>query len=68
MSYVSQAEAFLKKWGMITHRKIMIVTGCNCPYSVLASLRKRFDLDVKTKKTTTGKQYNLYILREEKAA
>lgn len=63
MSYTQEAENFLKKWGMITHRRIMTRTGCNCPYSVLASLRKRFEFDVKPKKTTNGKPYNLYILK-----
>lgn len=64
MTYVDKAEAFINRWGMITHRKIMQITGCNCPYSVLAALKKRIEFDVKEKKTTTGKKYNLYILRK----
>lgn len=68
MSYIDLAEDFVQKWGMITHRKIMQITGCNCPYSVLAGLKKRFDFDVKFKKTLKGKPYNLYILKNRKSA
>lgn len=67
MTYVDKAEAFITRCGMITHRKIMQITGCNCPYSVLAALKKRIEFDVKEKKTTTGKKYNLYILRKAAA-
>lgn len=63
MSYTKEAENYLKKWGMITHRRILTRTGCNCPYSVLASLRKKFEFTIKPKKTTAGKPYNLYILK-----
>ena len=65
MSYVDLAEKYLRSWGMITHRRIMQVTGCNCPYSVLAGLKKRVEFSVKEKKTTQGKRYNLYILKRE---
>lgn len=67
MSYVKKAEEFIRRWGMITHRHIMRVTGCNCPYSVLRDLKKRVQFTVKEKKTTTGKRYNLYILQQEGA-
>ena len=67
MTYVEKAAAFIMRWGMITHRRITRITGCNCSYSVLVGLRKRFEFDVKPKKTTTGKPYNLYILRRTAA-
>lgn len=62
MTYTEIVEDFIRRWGMITHRKIMQITGCNCPYSVLRDLRKRLNFTVKEKKTLKGKRYNLYIL------
>jgi hypothetical protein len=43
-SYIEQVKNFLDLFGCITHKDILRITDCNCPYSTLRDVRKKIEL------------------------
>ena len=48
LSYIASMRDYIEKTGAkeITHKDIVRITNTNCPYSVIAGLKKYYDIEV----------------------
>ena len=65
MNHVEKMRIWIDKYNNeFTHRDIILATNTNCPYTVLRSLKKYYDIEsIETE--VNGKRFRIYKAKEK---